>query len=119
MFTLRPDQERDLNNLRNELKRVRACILVAPCGYGKGVVTTKIIEGLRQRNKHALFLVHGRDRVNDMDERVTKLDISHGVLMGSRPRAPWEQVQIASIDTVHRMENKPPADLIIIDECHL
>lgn len=54
-----------------------------------------------------------------MDERVTRLGIPHGVLMGSKKRERWHTVQIASSDTVHRMEFKPKADLIVIDECHL
>ena len=94
-------------------------MLVAACGYGKGVITTKIIDGARGKNKHVLFLVHGRDRVHDMHERVSKLGIPHGVLMGNMKRERWHSVQVASSDTVHRMEHKPQADLIIIDECHL
>lgn len=94
-------------------------MLVAACGYGKGVITTKIIDGARGKGKYVLFLVRGRDRVNDMAERVTKLGIQHGVLMGDKKRERWHNVQIASSDTVHRMKDKPKADLIIIDECHL
>ena len=39
-------------------------MLVAACGYGKGVITTKIIDGARLKEKYVLFLVRGRDRVN-------------------------------------------------------
>lgn len=118
-FTLRPHQERDLASIRRELSRVRATMLVAACGYGKGVITTKIIDGARAKGTHVLFLVRGRDRVNDMTERVTKLGIEHGVLMGDKKRQRWHKVQIASSDTIHRMKDKPKADTIIIDECHL
>lgn len=116
-FTLRPHQAFDLDCVRAELRRVRSCMLVAACGYGKGVITTKII-GSTGRH-HVLFLVHGRDRVNDMHDRLTRLGISHGVLMGDRKRDSSQRVQVASSDTVHRMQYKPKAGLIIIDECHL
>jgi len=118
-FTLRPRQQTDLNDVRHELRTHRSCLLVAPCGYGKGVVTTKIIEGSKLKGKHVLFIVYGRDRVNDMDERVTKLGIEHGVIMGDRQRARQYSVQVASVSTLHRMEHLPSADLIIVDECHL
>ncbi len=118
-FTLRPHQERDLASIRRELSRVRSTMLVAACGYGKGVITTTIIDGARAKGTNVLFLVRGRDRVNDMTERVTKLGIEHGVLMGDKKRQRWHKVQIASSDTVHRMKDKPKADTIIIDECHL
>ena len=39
--------------------------------------------------------------------------------MGSKARDRRPNVQVASSDTVHRMKDKPKADLIIIDECHL
>ncbi len=118
-FILRPRQLQDLNAVRHELKTHRSCVLTAPCGYGKGVLTTKIIESAISKGNSVLFLVRFRDRVNDMDERVTKLSIPHGVLMGGKRRERWHPVQIASSDTVYRMDTKPAAALIIIDECHL
>jgi len=118
-FILRPHQAHDFELLREKVAEHRAVLLVAPCGYGKGVVTTKIIDGTMKKGKHVLFLVHGRDRVADMEDRVTKLGIPHGILMGSRRRERHHLVQIASSDTVYRMPHKPKADLIIIDETHL
>jgi DNA repair protein RadD len=119
MFVLRPHQERDYGLLRQSVARHRATLLVAPCGYGKGVLTTKIIDGSRRKGKHVIFLVHGKDRVNDMDERVTKLGIPHGILLGGKRRDKEHSVQIASSDTVYRMDEKPKADLVVIDEAHL
>ncbi len=118
-FILRPHQEKDLAAIRRELSRVRSTMLVAACGYGKGVITTKIIDGARAKGKHVLFMVRGRDRVNDMHERLAKLGVDHGLIMGSKPRDRRHNAQVASSDTIWRMKDKPKADLIIIDECHL
>lgn len=118
-FTLRPRQIEDLNAVRHELRTHRSCVLVAPCGYGKGVLTTKIIDSARAKGKHVLFMVYGKDRVNDMHDRVTELGIEHGVLMGDHKRKRWHHVQIASISTLRRMAHLPKGDLIIIDEGHL
>lgn len=116
---LRPHQAKNKDELRQELRRVRATMLVAECGYGKGVIVADLIANAVARGKYVLFLVHGRDRVVDMDGRVTALGIPHGVLMSSRKRERQHPTQVASSDTVYRMEFKPKADLIIIDECHL
>jgi superfamily II DNA or RNA helicase len=53
-----------------------------------------------------------------MDERVTKLGIPHGVLMGGEKRERRHSSQVASIDTLYRMKHKPKAYIIVIDECH-
>lgn len=119
MYTLRPHQADNLQQLREALRSHRSVLLAAECGYGKGVITTHIIDGARRKGKHVLFTVYGKDRVNDMDERVTNLGIEHGVLMGSRRRERWHPVQVASVSTLHKMQHKPPADLIVIDEAHL
>ena len=123
-YILRPPQAKNFDEMRAMLRIHRSVLLSAECGYGKGVIYSKIVEG-SQRPRHSkpkmhvLFLVHGKDRVNDFSERVTGLEIPHGVLMGARRREHWHQVQVASSDTVYRMNHKPKADLIIVDEAHL
>jgi superfamily II DNA or RNA helicase len=54
-----------------------------------------------------------------MSARVGRLGVEHGVLMGGHKRQRWHSVQVASIDTLHRMEQPPHADLIIVDEAHM
>ena len=115
---LRDYQEKMLNDARAALRNHRSVLIQSECGSGKGTVTAAMIHGARQRGKNVLFVVYGRDRVRDMDQRVTKLGIEHGVLMGGERREHWHGVQVASIDTLHRMRYKPKADIICIDECH-
>ena len=38
--------------------------------------------------------------------------------MGGERRERWHPVQVASIDTLHRMTHLPAADIIIVDEAH-
>jgi hypothetical protein len=92
---------------------------VAPCGFGKGVIEADMVNSALSRGKWVLFIVRGRDRVFDMDKRVTDIGVPHGVLMGGEKRERWHQAQVASSDTVARMKNKPRADFILIDEAHL
>jgi superfamily II DNA or RNA helicase len=115
--TLRPHQSADLEALRSETRAGRNPVLVAPCGYGKGTLISVIVHNATLKGHHVIFAVHGKSLVVDMSERVRKLGIEHGVLMGGEPRARWHSVQVASIDTLHRMAHPPQASLVIIDEC--
>lgn len=118
MVALRPYQERCLEEMREHLRHKRDVLLTAPCGSGKGTIITYMVERAVERGKRVIFAVHGKSLVVDMSQRVAKLGIAHGVLMGSHKRERWHPVQVASIDTMHRMEHPPAADLVIIDEAH-
>lgn len=115
---LRDYQEKMVNDTREALSRVRCVLIQSECGSGKGSVCAYMINRAVQRGNRVLFLVRGRDRVVDMNDRVTRLGIPHGVLMGGQKRERHYNTQVASIDTLHRMQYKPSVDMIIIDECH-
>lgn len=116
---LRPHQQEDLDALSREIIAGRDPLLVAPCGYGKGTLCTVIVNLVVNGGRRAIFAVHGKSLVVDMSQRVTKLGIKHGVLMGDQRRERWHSVQVASIDTLHRMSHPPQADFVIVDEAHM
>lgn len=122
---LRGRQPENFASLREEVEAGRDPLLVAPCGYGKGTLITYIVFSALERARiggyrvSIIFLVHGNSLVMDMHERLTRLGIPHGVLVGGKRRERHHSVQIASIDTVMRMEYPPHADLVIIDEAHM
>jgi superfamily II DNA or RNA helicase len=54
-----------------------------------------------------------------MSQRLDRLGIDHGIIMGAdKRRKPWLPTHIASIDTLHRRETVPEAQLLIVDEAH-
>lgn len=116
---LRPHQETNLQQLREAVECGLDPLLVAPCGYGKGTLITFIVKSAVALGYSVIFAVHGKSLVADMSQRLTKLGIAHGVLMGGARRERWHPVQVASIDTLHRMEHPPAADLFIVDEAHM
>src|ERR1700722_15853921 len=118
-MNLRPYQETILADLRTETRAGRNPLLIAPCGSGKGSLIALIVHNATLKGHRVIFAVHGKSLVVDMSERVRKLGIEHGVLMGGEPRARWHSVQVASIDTLHRMAHPPQASLIIVDEAHM
>jgi DNA repair protein RadD len=117
--TLRGHQQENLDQLREQLRRCHSALLVAPCGYGKGTIITVMVHNAVQRGRRVIFAVHGKSLVTDMSQRVARLGIEHGVLLGGVRREHWHPVQVASIDTLHRMEFPPVADLLICDEAHM
>lgn len=113
---LRPYQEVNFEQLREQLKVFRSVIYCLPCGGGKGTVISQMVRNAVAKDKSVIFVVRGLALVNDMSRRLTRLGLQHGVLRGGRRREHWHAVQVASIDTLFRMQNKPHADLVIIDE---
>lgn len=118
-MNLRPYQQIALDQLRAEVSAGRNPVLVAPCGSGKGSLIATIVHRATERGHSVIFAVHGKSLVVDMSERIGKLNIPHGVLMGGEKRKRWHSVQVASIDTLHRMPHPPKASLIICDEAHM
>jgi superfamily II DNA or RNA helicase len=116
MITLRPYQEQILDETRALLRVHRSVLICAPPGSGKGSLIAYMVHRAVSKGKRVIFMVRGRELVRDMSERVTKLGVEHGVLMGGRKRERWHPVQVASINTVQRMNPRPLADLIILDE---
>ena len=118
-LTLRPYQERDLARVREAFGEYRTVLLTQPTGSGKGTLSSYIVRSAVAKGSKCIFLVNRRALVNDMSERLKRLDVEHGVIMGSEKyrRKAWLPVQAASIDTLHRRPQMPEAQLVIIDEC--
>ncbi len=119
MLHLRDYQQHDLEALRVVLRSQQAVLYVAPCGSGKGTVISHIVNTCVERNKASTFAVHGKTLVHDMSQRVSRLGIKHGVLLGGHRREHWHAVQVASIDTLWRMNHPPKVDLFLVDEAHM
>ncbi|MDD5753959.1 MAG: DEAD/DEAH box helicase, partial [Methylococcales bacterium] len=102
-------------SIRGGNKRV---ILQASTGAGKTRLAARIIEMAVAKQKRVLFCVHRKELVNQTSQTLDAFEIDHGIIMASNPRKNDHAVQIASIQTLTRRD-KPNADLVIIDECHL
>ena len=117
---LRPYQMDAVDALRDGIRRGdRRQVLVAPTGAGKTVIASHMLREADRKGSYALFLV---DRIALVDQTSATLDdygIRHGVLQGINPRyAPYENVQVCSIQTLARRVLPRRPSLIIYDECH-
>jgi len=117
-YELRDYQKKAVNTLQQLFRRYRRLLLVSPTGSGKTVIGAKIIEFVADYKRRVLFLAHRRELISQCSRKLDEFGVDHGIIMSSHPRyRPDCPVQIASVQTLINRE-LPPADFLIIDECH-
>lgn len=111
---------------RQGKKRV---VLVMPCGAGKGTVTAMCIRKAAANGKVSVVLVHRRNLVKQLAERMGEFGIRYSTVMSNLPKEPWvrhdpaPQCWICSKDTLlsqmpnGRWDERINADLCFTDEC--
>lgn len=98
-------------------------MLVAPCGMGKTVISAEIMRSGAARGTRSLFVA---DRCTLVDQTLAKLAMAGvtgvRVIQAERDEGPRDaMVTVASAQTLRTakwIEQLPPADLVIWDECH-
>jgi superfamily II DNA or RNA helicase len=105
---------------RDHLRAGRPSVLiVAPTGAGKTTIAAEIIHAAMARGSDVLFLAHRSELITQASKRLDLYGIDHGIIMPGTKRAkPRAQVQVASVQTLARRDEVPPADLVIVDEAH-
>jgi DNA repair protein RadD len=127
MSTLRPYQNEAVFDFERELERgYRRILLVAPTASGKTVIGAEIINKYASQRRGVLVLAHRREIVGQTSTKLHDRDVHHGIIqsgLDDRLR-PMEPVQVASVQTLWSRAMRsdamrlPPADLLVIDECH-
>lgn len=102
----------------------RKVIIVAPTGAGKTHIAVAIIKEAVAAGQRMLVLAHTREIVGQTTEKLFAHDIDHGLIQSGQQTELGKQVQVASIQTFwswamrSRRISLPPADLLVVDECH-
>jgi superfamily II DNA or RNA helicase len=89
-------------------------ILVAPTGSGKTVMATAVVERLGGR---VLWMAHRKELIEQAAGRLQAHGLTVGVIKAGVRPTPLAPVQVASVGSLLRRDF-PPAELIVIDECH-
>lgn len=115
---LRDYQTRALSEIAGHFRRGEKSVLaVAPTGAGKGTMAVALLHQIEQMGRRGLFLVHRREIVHDICDRLLAAGVHAGVVMnGQAPRRELP-IQVASIQTIVG-ESPRPYDLVIADEAH-
>ena len=121
MVTLRPYQTegiRDIFDAWNPLtQNLMNVLFQMPTGTGKTTVFSEIVRRARLRHKQVLIVVHRKELVEQIAERLAHFQVDAGIISGSIKPDKDKAVQVATIQTLSKRDY-PDADIVIIDECH-
>ena len=118
---LRPYQERSVAAVKGAFRAgARRIVLVAPTGAGKTAMGVAVVSGALAKGRRVLWLAHRRELVGQASARLDLVGATaHGVLLAGHPRAnPTAPIQVGSVQTLTARGDRPPADIIILDEAH-
>jgi superfamily II DNA or RNA helicase len=119
MIELRPYQNGAIGNLRASIGAGNNRVLLqAATGAGKTIIACEMIRRATDKAKRVIFIAHRKEIISQTSGKLDAFGIEHGVIMANHARVNNHPVQVASIQTLTRRD-KPEADLVIIDECHL
>ncbi len=121
MFTLRDYQLETNRSLWRAFRDYDSVLLQAPTGSGKTLMASHLIAMRREhKGESVLMLAHRREIVNQTAAKLMDANIETGIIMASHAPMIWANVQVGSIDTLWSRKHYgfPPAQFLIIDECH-
>jgi len=117
---LRPYQTDAIDGLRSGFRagHVRQ-ILSASTGAGKSVIMLEMVRAAVEKGSRTIFIVERRNLAEQFSAHLDRAGIEHGILMAKHWRfKPEALVQVASAQTLERMESWPAFSIAFIDEIH-
>ncbi|HSY21823.1 MAG TPA: DEAD/DEAH box helicase family protein, partial [Polyangiaceae bacterium] len=119
MITLRAYQAALVEEVREAYRaRARSVIMQLATGGGKTATASALIARAVEAGRRVIFASHLDALIDDTSERLAAAGIEHGIVQADRPTNATAPVQVCSLATLHRRGERPPADLVIVDECH-
>lgn len=117
---LRPYQNTAIDETRVEFRRgCKGVILAAPTGSGKTVMACEVMRNAVAKGSRVLFLAHRDELISQCSNKLSNIGLPHGIIKaGLPPLDALAPIQVASIQTLVRRNQIPPARLMIVDECH-
>ena len=117
-FEARAYQSAAVQNLRAGLAGgYKRQILSSPTGSGKTEIGMILVRGAVAKGKRVGFLCNRINLVEQTSARFFRAGIQHGVIQGANTSRTYENVIVASIQTVAK-RGMPDVDLLVIDEAH-
>lgn len=122
MRELRTDQTETLNAIRSGYAEGHRAICVqAPTGYGKTVLSAKLVENAREKKKKLIYTVPAISLVDQTVEMFYSQGLYDvGVIQATHHMTDWSQpVQICSVQSLQKREKLPEFDIMMFDEVHI
>lgn len=131
-YTVRDLQLTAVNNVRAVVSRLRKeqptgqifVLLVGPCGFGKTITSSVVMDGARNKGIGSIFLAYRRLLITQKALTLSDCDIPHTVMMDGFDYDKHQRVIVASKDTYssrclrNRLYAIPDAGVILVDEAH-
>ena len=120
MLHLRQYQKDSIEGLRQAFRDGhKHIVLAAATGAGKSIIALTMLDSAIKKGSRVMFICDRRVLVDQFSRHLDKHDVDHGVYMAGHWRyRPDASVQVASIQTLERMEAWPKLDFIMVDEIH-
>ena len=119
-YELRDYQQEGKERTRQAFRTARGVIAVAPCGAGKTVLSSSIMEDAAAKGRRTWFIVHREELIDQTARTLRKGGVKFGVVKANDSRIdPSALIQICSDRTlINRLSQIAEPDFIISDECH-
>lgn len=95
---------------------VRRVCVVAPPGAGKTTIGAEVVCAHPQAR--TLWLANRIELIDQAAARLRAAGLDVACISPRHAPDPWARVQVASLDTLTARGQRPPADLVVKDECH-
>ena len=120
MLHLRQYQKDSIEGLRQAFRDGhKHIVLAAATGAGKSIIAMTMLDSAIRKGSRVMFVCDRRVLVDQFSRHLDKNGIDHGIYMAGHWRyRPDTNVQVASIQTLERMEGWPKVDFIMVDEIH-
>ncbi len=127
---LRAYQQAAIDELRQKMAAgVKRICVIAPTGAGKTIIASEIVRRANERNRRVVFLAHRKELIDQSVDKLLRFGIFSGVVMAKDSREDDQfATQVCSVQTLARRvgpsertphaDRLPPADVVIVDECH-
>jgi DNA repair protein RadD len=118
-FALRPYQHELVNAVAAAFGGgARSVVMQLGTGGGKTATASSLLERSIAKGFRAVFLAHLDSLLEDTAERLRSSGLRTGFVQAGRPVDPCAPIQVCSLQTLHARGERPPCDLLILDECH-
>jgi superfamily II DNA or RNA helicase len=114
MQQLRDYQSRACRQTREQWEAGHNSVcLVCPTGGGKTTIGAELCCDFR----HVVWVAHRKELITQAAERLREFGLDVGIIMPGHPRTD-APIQVGTVQTLLARDIRPPADLVVLDECH-
>ena len=120
MIQLRDYQNSVIDGLRDGFRSGhKRQVLSASTGAGKSIIMLDMVRTAIEKGSRTIFICERRNLIDQFSAHLDKEGIDHGIIMANHWRwRPELLIQVASVQTLEKMDSWPAFNVAFIDELH-